>query len=192
MVKNWCPKYMNIITSARFLAHYNEYYDKIYRYLYYRSNQNSELAEDLTADTFLKAFEKFETYDSSRPFSAWIYRIAHNHLIDNYRQHEKRATTSLDQNEIDIPIESNVSLSINQQLTHDQLVDYLQHLPENLQEILILKYFNDHTNKEIEILLELNPNTLRTRIHRALKMLRQVVPNSLLLLCLLLSKIIFK
>ena len=69
-----------------FLRYYNEYKDKIYTFFLYRVNFNCEQAEDLTADVFLKAFRKFDTFDRARSFQAWIYTIARNHLYNYYRQ----------------------------------------------------------------------------------------------------------
>lgn len=167
---------MQALSSLKFLSYYNEYYDKIYRYLYYRSNNDHQVAEDLASETFLKAFEKKDSYDTAKPFSAWIYTIAHNCLIDSYRHNDKYKHNSIEENEIDLESQEDVAAGVNQKLTHNQILHSIKKLPEKFQEILILKYFNHYTNKEIEAMLDLNPNTLRTNIHRATAMLREFIP----------------
>ena len=73
-----------------FLPYYNEFFEKVYRYIFFRSGRNKELAEDLTSEIFMKALENFESFDRTRPFAVWIYRIAHNHLTDFYKKAKRQ------------------------------------------------------------------------------------------------------
>ena len=74
-----------------FATLYNTYSKKIHSYLRYHLNNRAEVAEDLAADVFLKAMEKINSYQfNGVPFSAWLYRIAHNHLIDFLRAQPKK------------------------------------------------------------------------------------------------------
>ena len=70
----------------KYIKFYNENKDKIFSYFYYNLNQNTELSEDLTSETFLKGFEKFDTYNEEYQFSTWIFTIARNLLIDFFRK----------------------------------------------------------------------------------------------------------
>src|ERR1044071_6299092 len=64
---------------------YETYLDRIHRYIYFRV-MDPEVAEDITSLVFLRAWEKLETFQSGRsPFAGWLYRIAHNAIIDHYR-----------------------------------------------------------------------------------------------------------
>src|ERR1700755_29782 len=64
---------------------YDAYVERIYRYIYFRV-ADQQVAEDITSQVFLKAWEKLSSYQSgSTPFIAWLYRIAHNAVIDSYR-----------------------------------------------------------------------------------------------------------
>lgn len=71
---------------------------QIYRYVLSHVNGRREVAEDLTADVFLKAYEKIGTYvDKGLPFTAWLYRVARNHIVDHHRgAHQRADATSLD------------------------------------------------------------------------------------------------
>ena len=71
--------------SQAFARLYDVYVERIYRYAYYRVSDD-QAAQDITSEVFLKAWEKLGTYQpGSHPFIAWLYRIAHNAVIDHYR-----------------------------------------------------------------------------------------------------------
>ncbi len=73
---------------------YEEYGERIYRYVYARTGQ-TEVAEDLAQEVFLRAFQRISSYHSrGTPFFAWLVRIAHNIVIDYYRRSAKRSETA--------------------------------------------------------------------------------------------------
>lgn len=72
------------MSAADFEAFYHAYVARVYRFVFYRVGANVELAQDLTQEVFLKAFEAFERYDPTKSKSAWIYTIARNHLINHH------------------------------------------------------------------------------------------------------------
>ncbi|MFQ5460582.1 MAG: sigma-70 family RNA polymerase sigma factor, partial [Anaerolineae bacterium] len=79
---------------AAYSALYERYVDKIYRYIYYKVGDR-EQSEDLTSQTFLKAWHAIADYEwRSYPFGAWLFRIAHNLVVDYHRA--RRETASLD------------------------------------------------------------------------------------------------
>ncbi|MCC6174690.1 MAG: sigma-70 family RNA polymerase sigma factor [Chloroflexi bacterium] len=83
--------------SAAFAALYEEYAPLIYRFLRRRVDGADEVVEDLTEDVFVKVYEKLDRYvERGLPFSAWLYRIAHNHLVDYLRSRPRYAASSLD------------------------------------------------------------------------------------------------
>src|SRR5918912_1753553 len=66
---------------------YARYSPRVFGYLYQRLNGNTEEAEDLTADVFAKVYEKIDSFEvKNSPMSAWLFRIAHNRLIDSVRR----------------------------------------------------------------------------------------------------------
>jgi RNA polymerase sigma-70 factor (ECF subfamily) len=71
--------------SEAFAALYDAYVDKIYKYVFYKVGGQAE-AEDLTAQVFLRAWEAIGEYEwREYPFSAWLFRIAHNLIVDHHR-----------------------------------------------------------------------------------------------------------
>lgn len=83
--------------SAAFGALYEEYAPMIYRFLRRRLDGSDEAVEDLTEDVFVKVFQKLDRYEErGLPFSAWLYRIAHNQLVDHLRVQPRYASTSVE------------------------------------------------------------------------------------------------
>lgn len=82
---------------AAFGELYELYCPKIYSYLAYHLNGRSEAAEDLTEEVFMKALQNLGSFQFREvPFSSWLYRIAHNHLIDHIRSIKKHQSVALD------------------------------------------------------------------------------------------------
>jgi RNA polymerase sigma-70 factor (ECF subfamily) len=82
---------------AAFGELYELYCPKIYSYIAYHLNGRSEAAEDLTEEVFMKALQNLNSFQFREvPFSSWLYRIAHNHLIDHVRSSKKQQQVALD------------------------------------------------------------------------------------------------
>ena len=82
---------------AAFGELYELYCPKIYSYMVYHLNGRTDMAEDLTAEVFMKALQSLTTFQLREvPFSSWLYRIAHNHLVDFIRRLPKQAPVSMD------------------------------------------------------------------------------------------------
>ncbi len=83
--------------QAAFAALYEQISPLVYRFLRRRLDGADEIVEDLTEDVFVKVYEKIDRYvERGLPFSAWLYRIAHNHLVDYLRALPRNSATSLD------------------------------------------------------------------------------------------------
>jgi RNA polymerase sigma-70 factor (ECF subfamily) len=76
---------------------YARYSPRVFGYLYQRLNGNHEEAEDLTAEVFTKVYEKIDSYQvQGAPLSSWLFRIAHNRLIDSVRRRPRQTQVGLD------------------------------------------------------------------------------------------------
>ena len=134
-------------SRARFIAAYDEYRERIYRYHYYRL-RHRETAEDLTSQTFLKALERFESYDPSKgSMSAWLYRIARNTFIDHLRR--LRPTEQVDDLDEVIPSLENVAGDVATKLQAEQATALLRHLTPEQREIILLRLWDDLSYAEI-------------------------------------------
>ncbi len=155
--------------EVAFAKLYDLYVDKIYKYIYYKSGRTDE-AEDLTAQVFLKAWEAIGHYKwEGYPFSTWLYRIAHNQMIDYYRTH--RETFPLDtararESTID-PLEA-----AERTFTSNQIRTALQHLTHDQQRVVVLRFLEGYSTSEVAAIMDKDPDAIRALQHRALRALQ--------------------
>jgi RNA polymerase sigma-70 factor, ECF subfamily len=144
----------------------------VYRYIYYRVD--SQIAEDLTEETFLKVWQNLKKYKKGEhPFSSWVFKIAHNLVCDYYRK--EQPTSEIDENTPDT--ESNLSpeRKITIRFTQIQLSKAIKKLPENSQQVIILKYINELDNQSIAKTVGKSEGAIRTIQFRALQQLRSML-----------------
>ncbi len=151
-----------------FISYYEKYKDKIYLYFLYRVNFNRDTAEDLTSEVFLKALKSFENFDHNRSFQAWIYAIAHNHLVNYYRtaKREVELTENIFSTKEDIK-----KIEVNYEL--DLVLKEINGLEDSDKEILLMRFVDELTNPEIADLLDKEEGAIRTKISRSLDKLRK-------------------
>lgn len=131
-----------------FASLYDAYVDRIHRYIYFRV-ADDELAEDITAQVFLKAWEKLPAYQPGKsPFIAWLYCIAHNAVIDYYRI--KKISIPLDEaNPSEISQEDGIDEKMDLQVKSEKLREALKELTDEQQQVLILKFICGFSTPEI-------------------------------------------
>ena len=147
---------------------YDRYQPEILRYLTHRL-RDQDLAEDLTQQVFLKAWEAVPRYQQRGvPFKAWLYRMAHNQMIDHFRA--RRPTTDLEG--IDVPEEP----IAEQRLIRQELLDHLQgaldRLTEEHRQVLVLRFLMEKSAAEIGVIMDRKEVTVRGLQFRALRALR--------------------
>lgn len=155
----------------QFKTHYTEHMPKVYRYVFFRVNKDKDTAEDLVSEIFLKALEKFETFDSEGSFTAWIFGIAKNHLIDHYRRNKQNV--SLDEIENIVPDKSNIKTETDEIIDSEHLQRAMETLSEDKKELIRLRYFSEYSFKEIAEIVGKDEIALRVSIHRTLKELKE-------------------
>ena len=156
------------------------YKDKVYSYIYF-SVRNDEFAEDLFQETFVKAIVTIQQgrYTENGKFISWITRIAHNLVIDFFRQERNENVVSNDETEVDLF--NNIKLSddtietqlVNNQVLSDvrRLVDFL---PDNQREVVYMRFYQDLSFKEISEITGVSINTALGRMRYALLNLRRM------------------
>lgn len=153
---------------------YDIFVDPIYRYVYYRVDSGE--AEDIVETVFLKVWENIRQYKpQKRSFSAWIFRIAHNLIVDHYRSAKDRVFEELhpqipDQSRQHNPIKSAQSI-----LDNEVLKKALNNMKRQYREVIIYKFINELSNKEISEILGKSEGSLRILQFRALKALKKVL-----------------
>lgn len=143
------------------------YYPDILRYCLWHT-PNSTLAEDAVQETFLKVIRYFDRYTHKGCFKPFLYRIAANTCIDLQRK-IRRSELSLEEAKIDPPYTETAFEAIRSNMVVRQLVDKL---PENQREIVLLRFSQDLTLREIAEATGVPLRTVQTRLRAALKKLR--------------------
>ena len=158
--------------TAAFGELYDLYLDDIYRFIFYKVT-HKELAEDLTEDTFLKVWQNIQSYKKTKyPFSSWLYRIAHNTVIDHLRKEKVDiAELIIEVHDERMDATEFAKEHFNQQLLQRAMVG----LPEMQREAIILKYVNDLSNAEIADVLEKSETAVRTLLSRAIAKLKETI-----------------
>lgn len=156
-----------------FGALYETYVDRIYAYIYHRVG-NVQDAEDMTARTFYRALDKLDTYeDRGLPFSAWLFRIAHNITANWHRDRSRRRFLSLDRLWGHSHHDDTPERQIEQEETHAALWAAIRRLPEDRRTLLLLKFGSQMSNVEIGALLEKSESAVKSLYFRTLASLRK-------------------
>ena len=152
---------------------YQEHVQKIYNYIYYRTGNSSD-AEDLTARVFQRALHHITRFKKKGvPFSAWLYRIAHNLVANWYRDNNRKK---------EIPLEDLSNVAIKQQLPEVSIINSqeiaallncIHKMSSERQLLIILKYLEEMTNKEIAQIMGKSEGAVKSLYHRTLFELRE-------------------
>lgn len=142
----------------------------------FRLTRSREDAEDLTQEAFVRALQKLDSFDASRPFKPWLFRLAVNLAISSLRK--RRETRSLDDDEDFIPLESAESGealrdTLDSQNRLAQVRRAVSELPPETQTVFQLHYQDGIALEEIANMLNKNPGALRTAMHRARAKVRE-------------------
>jgi RNA polymerase sigma-70 factor, ECF subfamily len=158
---------------AAFGQLYESYVDRIYAYIFHRVG-NAQDAEDITARTFYRALDKLDTYeDRGLPFSAWLFRIAHNLVANWHRDRSRRRFLSLDRlwghsQELDTP-----EHHVEQAEKNNALWSAINRLPEERRTLLLLKFGSQLSNLEIGELMDKSESAIKSLYFRTLAALRK-------------------
>jgi RNA polymerase sigma-70 factor (ECF subfamily) len=143
--------------------------DPIFRYVYYRIGDLDD-AEDLTEQVFLKAWEALPGYNyRGNPFSSWLYRIAHNVVIDHHRRQKPEVPIELgNQEEIETRDQKSALTEIIETEEADILAAAISQLPDDQQQVIILRFIEGLNHGDIARIMEKTEGACRMLQHRAL------------------------
>ncbi len=183
---------LNQLTDDMLVARYSEgdnkafdellarYQSKLFNYIYFIV-RSQEMAEDIFQETFVKAITTIQQgrYTASGKFGAWLTRIAHNMIIDGFRQERNENTVSNDETEMDLfndveLCDDNIETQmVNEQTLNDvrRLVDAL---PDNQREVVYMRFYQDLSFKEIADITGVSINTALGRMRYALLNMRRI------------------
>jgi len=145
-----------------------EYYPIIFRYFYYRT-KTKEDAEDLTSEVFVRLVESIKKQTGN--FTAWLFSIARNLLIDYYRKKGRLKEVPLDDTIAQDLKDPSSTKGID--LTQDDLRKLLSHLTDEQREVIILKFIDGYSNDEISQSVKKSVGAIKALQFRALSALRE-------------------
>ncbi len=152
---------------------YNAYVEKIYKYVYYKVGDATE-AEDLCGQVFLKAWEAIGRYTwYGYPFSSWLYRLAHNLVVDHYRT--RREILPLNDTLVtrEEPIDPEVALA--RSLGSGELRQAILKLTREQRQVICLKFIEGYSNSEIATMMDKKEGAIRALQYRALRSLQAIL-----------------
>ncbi|WP_081412612.1 sigma-70 family RNA polymerase sigma factor [Fictibacillus gelatini] len=144
--------------------------------LVYSYVRNKTIAEDLTQEIFVKCYRSLHKFERKSKIRTWLYRIAINHCKDYLKSWYFR---KVHLTEIGVihreSLDKQVEQVIVQKDDKSELVEAILQLPLKYREAIYLYYFEDLSLKEIEVLTDINQNTIKTRLRRAKELLKNVL-----------------
>ena len=158
----------------------NRYKDRLYAYIYY-TVRNEELAEDIFQETFTKAIVTIQQgrYNENGKFPAWLTRIAHNLIIDCFRQEKQENLVSCDEEERNLL--NNIRLSegtVEAEIVNHQILSdvrrLMKHLPDEQRAVVHMRFYQDLSFKEIAEMTGVSINTSLGRMRYAILNLRRM------------------
>jgi RNA polymerase sigma-70 factor (ECF subfamily) len=150
-----------------------ERYKDAVQNLAYRMLSNATEAEDITQETFVRAYTQLATYKSVHKFSTWLLSIASHLAIDQLRRRRFLALPLEDVPFLEWIVDMGISpeQSALQGEQQDEIQSYLQGLPGKYRAVIILRYWYDFSYDEIATALKLTPPLVKARLHRARELL---------------------
>ena len=158
--------------TEAFTVLYERYVSRIFNYIYYRTGSPAD-AEDLTARVFHRALGHIGKYQQKGvPFSAWLYRIAHN-LVANWHRDNSRKK--------EVPLEDHINLAQKTDMPETALVrsqeqevlmKTIRKMPADRQQLIILKFVDHLSNSEIAVIMGRSEGAIKSLYHRTLLAIR--------------------
>lgn len=147
------------------------------RYIRRLTNVPDEDAEDLLQEVFIKAYQNLHDVDEQQSFSAWIYRIARNHVISSFRKRNVRPeghAREIDDHVFDLLLaDFHDDQHYDRELLRGQLAEVFGKIDQKYLDVLILKYFQEKSYEEMAYILQRPPGTIATLLNRAKKEFRK-------------------
>ena len=165
---------METITEEQFISLYREYAPKLFKYCYFRVHSKED-AEDLAGKAFTKMWDYLAQGNTIENLRAFLYRTAHNAVIDFYKTSKKGREISIDAFEdttIDIPDDASFVENLETKSLVQDIKAQLANLPDGYREIIILRFINELSITEIATAMDITENNASVKLHRAIEKLK--------------------
>jgi RNA polymerase sigma factor (sigma-70 family) len=163
--------------SAAFTALYERCIDRVYRHVYYRIQSQAD-AEDITQETFVKAWKAIDKYkNTGAPFRAWLIAIASNLIADHYRGRQKTVVTSDMEVFEKLPVNKESDPEVQAEVNFDSALirEAVLKLNGDKQKVILMHFIDEFSYEEIARALNKSPGAIRVIQYRALTDLRRLL-----------------
>ena len=171
---------LNLVQRARqgdheaFAQLYETHFDKIFRYVVLKIRNQAE-AEDMTQQVFIKAYESIGSYQSQGvPFTAWLFRIAHNQMVDYVRKQSKRQTVPLDES-LQIMDDCDVEHEVETKIEMEKVVLATAKLTKAQREVISLRFAGGLSITEAAKTMRKSEGAIKALQHSAILALRKTL-----------------
>lgn len=162
--------------EAIFMKSYEDNSDALFRYCYFHTSDR-QLALDLLQDTFIKTWQYLQDGKDIQNIRAFLYKVAKNLIIDYRRKKHGVSLESITETGIDFKDERLEEEVIANNFDQDFVRKKIDDLEEEHREILILRYLNEMSIKEIADTLNITPNNVSVKIHRAVEKMKDLLED---------------
>ena len=153
---------------------YENHFDKIFRYVVLKIRNQAE-AEDMTQQVFIKAYESIGSYQSQGvPFTAWLFRIAHNQMVDYVRKQSKKQTVPLDES-LQIKDDSDVEHEVEEKIEMEKVVLATAKLTKAQREVISLRFAGGLSITEAAKTMRKSEGAIKALQHSAILALRKTL-----------------
>lgn len=153
------------------------HYSGLKGYLYRMTAGNLALSEDMAQETFLRVLRGIDYYSYPRPFKTWLYAIATNVARNYFKRADTRHTDSVADEEMrmigDARLDPEAALLMDEETR--QVVQALAQLPTHQREVIVLRYYQEHSLAEIAEILDIPLGTVKSRLNIGLQRLRDAM-----------------
>ena len=157
-----------------FLELYEMHFDKVYRYVYLRLGNKTQ-TEDVTQEVFLKAMESIHSFKwRNAPFSSWLYRIAHNLVIDYFRKYGKVEQVPLD-DDITLMASSDTAMTAENELEIERMISAIDKLSPAQKDVLSLRFGAQLSIAEVAKSLGKNEGTIKALQYNGIMNLKKML-----------------
>jgi len=159
--------------EAMLTSCFNQYFDKIAHYIYVRLGDRAE-AEDLASEVFLKACKSLDKFEMRGvPMQAWLFKIAHNLLVDHQRKHSKIRTVQVDDLQIAGKHDPEAAALVN--VEYERVLKSMDKLTQDQRQVIELRFFGGLTSEEVSGVMDKSNGAVRQMQSHAIKRLRQLL-----------------
>ncbi|WP_341517969.1 sigma-70 family RNA polymerase sigma factor [Bacillus paramobilis] len=170
--------YINLIhlTLSGNKEAYSDLYDKTIQEVYKTAHfliEDKTDVDDVVQEIYIQLYESLRKYDSEKPFRPWLIGLAIKQIHSYRRKRWMRLRIIKKAEEQRKPVQIDFSNDVVSKISNQKLIELIHNLPYKLKQVIILRYLHDYSQEEVAQILHIPIGTVKSRIHAALKKLRQ-------------------